>query len=263
MAMDPWRSMTMPTPRSDIPLLSIVTINKNNATFLPRTLNSFAKSRHLAATEFIFVDGLSTDNSMEIARDFYTPGEMISEPDSGIYHAMNKGLRRSTGKYVLWINSGDQLSDNLDHFLDYFKHDYGMIAFGVEIAKEDCNGEKVEKICRPSLAQMPDGMIVHQGMALHRQTLLEHGGYNERWRFTSDFDILLRLYLAKVPMLCLPDVISRFYLGGLTSDLLGVARERLEILRANRAISRHRYWYRLMRNRADFLWQHLGGSLPL
>jgi glycosyltransferase involved in cell wall biosynthesis len=252
----------MPTPQSDIPLLSIVTINKNNATFLPRTLKSLAKSRHLATIELIFVDGLSTDNSMDIARDFYDPSEIISEPDSGIYHAMNKGLRRSTGKYIIWINSGDQLGDNLDYLLDYFKHDYGMIAFGVEIANEDCDGENIEKICRPSLAQMPDGMIVHQGMALHRQTLLELGGYNERWHFTSDFDILLRLYLANVPMLCLPDVISRFYLGGLTSDFIGVARERLEILRANRAISLHRYWYRLMRNRADFLRKHLAENWP-
>lgn len=243
--------------RRDMPLLSIVTINKNNAAFLPRTLNSLAKSRHIASVEFIFVDGLSTDNSMDIARTFYDPSEIVSEPDTGIYNAMNKGLGRSTGKYVIWINSGDQLGKNLDNLLHYFKNDYGMISFGVEIAKEDSGGENIEKVCKPSLAQMPDGMIVHQGMALHRQTLIELGGYNEKWRLTSDFDVLLRLYLAKIPLLCVPDVISRFYLGGLTSDLIGVTRERLEILRANRAMSRHRYWYRLMRNRADNLWQQI------
>lgn len=236
-------------PRSE-PLLSIVTINRNNAAQLPRTLASFAPLRQLPELEFLFVDGLSSDDSLAIATDFYAPHEIVSEADRGVFHAMNKGLRRSHGRYVIWINSGDMASANLATLLPHLHADHGLIAFAVEVARAD---SVVEKVCLPSLERMPDGMIVHQGMALNRQTLLAMGGYNERWRYTADFDVLLRLHLAQASIRCVPDVIARFHLGGLSSDLRAVARERLEILRANRALRRRAYAYRLLRHQLDGL----------
>lgn len=247
-----------PLPGSELllrsePLLSIVTINRNNGTQLHRTLASFAPLRQLASVEFVFVDGLSSDDSLTIAAGFYAPHEMVSEADRGVFHAMNKGLQRSHGRYVLWINSGDMASANLPLLLPHLEAEHGLIAFAVEVARPD---SVVEKVCLPSLDRMPDGMIVHQGMALHRSTLLAMGGYNERWRYTADFDVLLRLHLAQASINCVPAVIARFHLGGLSSDLRAVARERLEILRANGVLRRRTYAYRLLRH-------HLDGLLPV
>jgi glycosyltransferase involved in cell wall biosynthesis len=230
------------------PLLSIVTINRNNGAQLRRTLSSFLPLRRHPDLEFVFVDGLSSDDSLAIAAEFYAPHELVSEADRGVFHAMNKGLRRSNGDYVLWINSGDMASSNLAAQIPCFRRHHDMIAFAVEVARAD---SVVKNVCLPSLERMPDGMIVHQGMALNRLTLLEMGGYDERWRYTSDFDVLLRLYLSQASMVCVPEVISRFHLGGLTSDLRAVSRERLEILRANRAIPRRAYAYRRLRHHLD------------
>jgi glycosyltransferase involved in cell wall biosynthesis len=232
------------------PLLTIVTINRNNAAQLERTLASFVPLRRQPELEFVFVDGLSSDDSLAVAARFYAPHEVASEADRGVFHAMNKGLRRSRGRYVLWINSGDMACTNLLNQLLCFQQNHALIAFAVEVARAD---SVVEKVCWPSLERMPDGMIVHQGMALHRQTLLELGGYNERWRYTADFDVLLRLHLARASMVCVSEVISRFHLGGLSSDLRAVARERLEILWANRAIRRRAYLYRRLRHHLDGL----------
>lgn len=98
--------------------------------------------------------------------------------------------------YVLWINSGDMASANLPSLLSYFACNHALIAFAVEVARAD---SVVGKVCLPSLERMPDGMIMHQGMALQRQSLLALDGYNERWRYTSDFDLLLRFHLARPP----------------------------------------------------------------
>ncbi len=92
--------------------LSIITINYNNLAGLRKTMESV-----LAQTcrdfEYIVIDGASTDGSAELVRSHATDlTYWVSEPDNGIYNAMNKGVRAATGDYVLMLNSGDYLVDN-------------------------------------------------------------------------------------------------------------------------------------------------------
>ncbi len=75
----------MTPPPAQQPLLSIVTINRNNAALLPRNLASFAPLRRRPELEFVFVDGLSSDDSLTIAADFYAPHEVVSEADRGVF----------------------------------------------------------------------------------------------------------------------------------------------------------------------------------
>ena len=96
-------------------LISIVTINKNNGSGLQRTINSLREAKSDPDIELIFIDGASSDNSLDLAHDFYKPENLVTELDNGIYSAMNKGLYLSNGKYILWLNSGDELiSDDFD-----------------------------------------------------------------------------------------------------------------------------------------------------
>ena len=103
--------------------LSIVTINYNNAEGLRKTLASVA-SQTYADIEHVIVDGGSTDESVEIIREYARANgahagsltnnchqiHWLSEPDNGIYHAMNKGIRMATGEYIEILNSGDILA---------------------------------------------------------------------------------------------------------------------------------------------------------
>ena len=95
--------------------LSIITINRNNASGLRKTIDSVLK-QSCRDFEYIIVDGASTDESVDIIRASALQAEGLdfawkSEPDTGIYNAMNKGLKMSHGEYTLMLNSGDYLVD--------------------------------------------------------------------------------------------------------------------------------------------------------
>jgi glycosyltransferase involved in cell wall biosynthesis len=89
--------------------LSIITINKNNAAGLEKTCLSIVTQTY-QDFEWIIIDGASKDNSAEIIKNYSNKtAYWISEPDAGVYHAMNKGINVSTGEYLLFLNSGDYL----------------------------------------------------------------------------------------------------------------------------------------------------------
>ena len=94
-------------------LLSIITINWNNAAGLEKTLQSVA-SQTCRDFEHIIVDGASTDGSVDIIKSYVESAphhvDWSSEPDKGIYNAMNKGIRKATGDYIQILNSGDCLA---------------------------------------------------------------------------------------------------------------------------------------------------------
>jgi len=92
--------------------LSIVTINLNNANGLENTLKSINKQSD-QNYELIVIDGHSTDNSLEVAKNYNKIiTKLITERDEGIFYAQNKGFRHSTGEYILFLNSGDLLADS-------------------------------------------------------------------------------------------------------------------------------------------------------
>lgn len=94
-------------------LLSIVTINRNNAAGLRKTIDSVV-SQTFKDFEYIVIDGASTDDSVEIIESYSDNiTYWLSEPDTGIYNAMNKGILKSSGEYILMLNSGDYLIDRL------------------------------------------------------------------------------------------------------------------------------------------------------
>jgi len=92
--------------------LSIITINRNNASGLEKTMKSVL-AQTCTAFEYVVVDGASTDASVEVIKSFSDSFgdrlKWISEPDKGIYNAMNKGIGMATGDYVQILNSGDSL----------------------------------------------------------------------------------------------------------------------------------------------------------
>lgn len=173
------------------PVLSIITINRNNAAGLKLTLASiFAQS--FRNFESIIIDGASTDNSMKVVNSFGKKVRYkISERDNGIYDAMNKGIAKARGKYCLFLNSGDFLFSK-DTLKNTFSRDLHaeIIYFDVLI---DSGESKV-------LGKMPvvlyDSLFVeheiwHQAL-IQRDLFERFGAYNTSYRLLGDYEFYLR-----------------------------------------------------------------------
>ncbi len=214
---------------SDTNLLTIVTINRNNAMNLPRTLESLDQVRGDDRVQCLFIDGASDDDSIELAKGFYEPGRWFTEPDRGIYHAMNKGLYRARGRYVLWLNSGDTLERGVkDLVLDRLsKSKADLVSFSVYVVDEGC--PEKHRTCFSDDGALPNNMVPHQGACFSRKCITKMGGYREDFAIVADRDLILRMFFLGKDIVHSREIISRFYAGGLSSG----RRYYLETIRLN------------------------------
>ena len=172
-------------------MLSIVTINFNNASGLTKTLCSLAPFRK-AGFEWIFIDGGSQDQSVELSKKFSLPTDVVvSEPDSGIYNAMNKGIQYATGDQILFLNSGDVLHPDIQSIeeLDLDKT-IDLQLFGFEIR----NTVRMPRINAWRIWSMPTS---HQAI-IYSSSLLRKFPFNEAYRYAADFEHYLRINRAKL-----------------------------------------------------------------
>lgn len=173
-------------------LFSIITINRNNCDGLLRTIESVVAQTY-ADFEYIVVDGASTDGSAELLiqyKECITVG--ISEPDTGIYEAMNKGVRYATGRYCIFLNSGDLLADRevlgrlatLPLEADVVSGDAVMLNKKREVWKSP---QQVSL-----LFFMREGSLNHQATLIKRTVLLSYP-YDEKKRIVSDWKFFVEV----------------------------------------------------------------------
>ena len=173
--------------------LSIITINRNNAEGLRKTIESVL-SQTYRNLEYIVIDGASSDDSVNVIKELESEGireletfQWISEPDTGIYNAMNKGIKKATGEYLLFLNSGDFLiaPDVIERVMTQYK--------GADILCAKCNvsnNGKVEWTSTPP-AKVTFGTLYLQGLP-HQATFIKRslfetcGLYREDLRYNSD-----------------------------------------------------------------------------
>jgi glycosyltransferase involved in cell wall biosynthesis len=168
-------------------MLSIVIINLNNCYGLYNTLSSLQKRKNL---EVVLIDGSSTDKSLEVIEKFSEIIDVfISEKDSGIYNAMNKGIRLAHGEYVLMLNSGDSLwqDDIIERFINLDPPPIEDIIYGNVMWEE--NGKQF-------IGKFPDKLtfnyflhqaLGHQAMFVKRSLLEKMGYYREDYTIVSDW----------------------------------------------------------------------------
>lgn len=177
--------------------LSIVTINLNNVAGLHETIISVL-NQSSADLEYIIIDGGSTDGSAELIKEYSDRiYYWVSEPDSGIYNAMNKGIRKASGEYLLFLNSGDALaSDNIVE--EVFRADHNE-----EILYGDITyfSQKEKKVIRTFLQDDLDLYFFYKQSLWHqaafiKKTLFERIGlYNENNRYVSDWQFFFEAVL--------------------------------------------------------------------
>ena len=175
--------------------ISIITATYNAEATLERTLQSVAQQTY-SDIEHLIIDGASTDRTLEIARQ-YPHAIVFSEPDKGLYDAMNKGLQRATGDYLCFLNAGDKLhsKETLAHIASSISDGspIGVIYGDTHIVDAQGNFLRNRRLTPPehlTWKSFKEGMLVcHQAFYINRQIALP---YDMTYHFSADFDWCIR-----------------------------------------------------------------------
>lgn len=175
--------------------LSIVTINRNNATGLEKTMRSVA-SQTFKEFEYIVVDGASTDGSADVIKKMeseFAHLKWVSEPDKGIYNAMNKGIRMAKGDFIQILNSADCLAadDVTERMLESLeKEDRPSILYG-NMVKCFPDGHRMVDKCfagqEITMFGMYTGTLNHDPAYIRRDLFEKYGYYDESLKIVSDW----------------------------------------------------------------------------
>lgn len=175
--------------------LSIITINRNNVAGLEKTMRSVAAQTY-KEFEYIVVDGASTDGSVEVIEKLeaeFVHLKWVSEPDSGIYNAMNKGIRMATGDYIQILNSADCLAtdDVIERMsAELERQGRPSILYG-NMVKCFPDGHKMVDKCfagqEITMLGMFTGTLNHDPAYIRRELFEKYGYYDESLKIVSDW----------------------------------------------------------------------------
>lgn len=179
---------------------SIITVTYNADKVLEDTIRSVIAQTY-RNVEYIIVDGGSKDHTLEIADQYREHiSRIISEPDKGLYDAMNKGIRLATGDYLCFLNAGDKLHDHdtLQQAIHTLKDKEQPDVIYGETAIVDGEGHflhmrRLSSPDRLDWKSFKQGMLVcHQAFFARRESAVKHL-YDLQYRFSADFDWCIRI----------------------------------------------------------------------
>ena len=188
------------------PYLSIITVTYNAEQVLGRTLESVAMQTYRGFVEHIIIDGASKDRTLEIAKTYKQQHPeiavtVVSEPDKGLYDAMNKGLKQAKGEFVCFLNAGDKLHDNmtLEDIFDNAEHPekIGVIYGDTNIVDNYGNYLRRRHLSAPKVLtwkSFQKGMLVCHQSFYARRSLCPM--YDTQYRFSADVDWCIKVMKA-------------------------------------------------------------------
>lgn len=219
--------------------VSLITVCYNAGPVLAETLNSVLEQTH-PDIEVIVVDGASSDGTTDIL-ERYLPrlDHCISEPDKGIYDAMNKGLKVATGDVIGFVNAGDLLMtpEVIAQVVAAFERDRVDAVHGDIIMVDENDITQVKRTWRSGgydRERFRQGwMPPHIATFIRRSAYDKFGHFNTDLRIAADYEILFRfLYKHSLPTVHLPEILVRFRLGGMSNGSVK------HVLKANTEVRR-------------------------
>ena len=194
--------------------ISIITVVYNDKDGLQKTIDSVA-SLNYDNIEFIVIDGGSNDGTAELMRKYESNIDYwVSEPDDGIYDAMNKGIKAANGVWVNFMNAGDYFAnENVLNEMDFTANKKVDILYGYKSQKE--------KLFYPmNIRNLEIGMIFgnHQSMFFNRKKLQSELYYDEKYKIYADYELVNRIYKLKNSVINFIDVLVADFEGGGISE---------------------------------------------
>ncbi|MDF3864456.1 glycosyltransferase family 2 protein [Pseudomonas denitrificans (nom. rej.)] len=213
--------------------LTVVTVTYNASEALEATIKSVA-SQSSSDFEYIIVDGASTDGTADVVRKYPEAiSTFISEPDEGIYHAMNKGVQLASGRWILFLNAGDTFSSEdtvlaleteLDEEFDFVFGDRNRVSH---------SGETTLELSGPIQDTLNREVVFHQACAT-KTSLLKEKPYNTNYLLAADFEYIVSSWARQRRFKKISMAIANFQSGGKSATQHVLAR-----LEASHAIAKY------------------------
>lgn len=231
-------------------LVSVITVCYNSSATIRRTIESILRQSY-TNIEYIVVDGNSEDNTVEIVngyqesfnKRFHRPIRIISEPDQGIYDAMNKGIKIAAGRFIGIINSDDAYEPYAVSMVVKNASDTPMqICYG---GIKTYRGEQLESIIFYSHEFMEERMIAHPACFVSKDVYDKYGTYNIRYISAADYEFMLRVYNKEgITFTPIYEPLADYYLGGISTTYRGF-RDKYKMLYEAGKMGRWVYWRRI------------------
>ena len=225
--------------------ISIITVCYNAEGTIRQTIESVLNQSHIEH-EYLIVDGMSSDCTIHIAEEYIKafeikgiPYRIVSEKDNGIYNAMNKGTKLSSGEWLLFLNAGDELysQNTLDKLYNSIDESADVI-YGKVICR---NYNLVKLIENRKLSDIRTGMVFCHQSTIIRHEVMKMYGYDERYRISADYNFFIQCYLNNHTFKELDFPVSIFELGGESSNAILHLRERYLVQYNNGFLDKSEY----------------------
>jgi glycosyltransferase involved in cell wall biosynthesis len=225
------------------PRISIVTVVRNGETTIACCMDSVL-NQTTQPFEYIIIDGNSTDSTLDVIQDHCWPAvKVLSEPDKGLYDAMNKGINMASGEVIGLINSDDIFADNqvLQRVSDFFSDHPEVNACYGDLCYVKCDDlTKIVRYWRSNPYRQGlfrTGWVPpHPTLYVRSEIYKKYGGFNLSYRIAADFELMLRLFEThQIKTAYIPHVMVKMRLGGTTNrNFKNILLQNLEIRRALR-----------------------------
>lgn len=215
--------------------ISVITVCYNAKATIERTLQSVTQQSY-PNKEFVVIDGGSTDGTLEILKKYADQIDvLVSEPDKGIYDAMNKGIAKASGDYLIFINADDYFYDEfaLERVAQAPHADF---IFGDQYDEEDGSRELAQNLDALDVYHMFRGYFAHQSILAKRELFQKYGNFDLSYKICADWDWILRCLVNGATTTRVGTPIAVFTVGG-ASGIAGkkglLSRERKRLIKKN------------------------------
>lgn len=216
--------------------ISVITINYNDKIGIENTIKSTV-NQIFKNFEFIIIDGGSNDGSVDIIKsnsdkiDYW-----ISEPDNGVYNAMNKGIKVAKGEYLIFMNSGDSFynSYTLEKIVMFLDGKYNIVYGNSAFVRNNIFVKFSYPPSKLSFIHFFNSGLNHQATFIKKELFEKYFYYNESYKIASDWEFFMyAICMMQEPYLYVNQTICNYDLTGISSDFSEkslYAKERNEIL---------------------------------
>ena len=223
------------------PMISIITVCFNSAKTIRRTIESVLNQTY-TNIEYILVDGKSTDNTVAIIEEYASrctakgiPYRWMSEPDSGIYDAMNKGIKMATGEWIGIINSDDWYElDACEIVINNYQNNSKIMIFAGAIRSIlNLNNKSYYQTIIPSLEQINFRMTLCHPAVFVKADLYRQRNFDSSYKVIADWELMKYFANSQVEFCLVDRVLANFTEGGISNVRnLGYYLELLKVLKA-------------------------------